>query len=166
MAVGPSDICSRPPCITGSEMIGYMPARTAEPDFTTTEFAQILSQLEPHLPISDSFETVLPQKTGAWWKSQREHMVVWFRRQDSLGSGKFTRRAPNTSARTTYNRLLAPAAFVWIAEALGVDAELVQAAADSARAEPNARKRPGLLRRHLPWSLIAEHARDNSGRDS
>lgn len=147
-------------------MTGSMPARTEEPDFTTTEFADVLSKLEPHLPISDSFESDLPQKTGAWWTSQREHMVVWFRGEDSTGSGKFTRRTSNTSARTTYNRLLAPAAFVWMAEALGVDAELVQAAADAARAEPNPKKRSGLLRKHLPWTLIAERARECARRPS
>lgn len=159
----------------GGESDGTAPAgvsgseqrmRPPEHDFTTAEFAQILSELEPHLPISDSFVSDLPQKTGAWWTSQREHMVVSFRGSDSPGSGKFTRHAPNTSARTTYNRLLAPAAFVWMAEALGANQELVQAAANAARAEPNARKRPGLLREHLPWSLIAERAGDYSRRES
>lgn len=135
-----------------------MPTRTTEPDWTTEEFARILSGLEPHLPISDAFEAELPQRTGTWWTSQREHMVAWFRGQDSRGSGKYSRHAPNTSARTTYNRLLAPAAFVWIAEALGVGPAIVQASADAARREPNARKRPGLLRKHLPWALIAEQA--------
>lgn len=135
-----------------------MPAKPSEPDFTTAEFARMLSMLEPHFPISDTFETDLPQKSGTWWTSQREHMVTWFRGQDSPGSGKFTRRTPNTSARTTYNRLLAPAAFLWLAEALGAETEVVKAAADAARAEPNARKRPGLLRKHLPWALIADLA--------
>lgn len=83
----------------------------------------------------------------------------WFTEQVTCGSGAFTRTEPNTSARTTYNRLLAPAAFVWMAEALGEDSAVVQAAADAARDEPNARKRPGLLRKQLPWSRIAELTR-------
>ncbi|MFI8776578.1 hypothetical protein ACIGH6_05745 [Brachybacterium paraconglomeratum] len=140
------------------EIIRVMPAGTSSTDFTTAEFADILSRLEPHLPISDAFEADLPQRTGSWWTNQREHMVAWFRGQDSTGSGKFTKRAPDTSARLTYNRLLAPAAFVWMAEALGVSPEVVQAAADAARAEGNARKRPGVIRSHLPWDLIAARA--------
>ncbi|WP_394255856.1 hypothetical protein [Pseudoclavibacter helvolus] len=81
-------------------------------------------------------------------------MISWFAAQNSLGAGAYSRKTPNTSARVTYNRLLCPAAFVWMAEALGEDPEVVQAAAGAARAEPNARKRPGLLRKHLPWSRI------------
>lgn len=132
-------------------------SRTGD-DIHVRDFARVLRRLEPHLPISDQYELDVPQKQGVWWSSQQEHMVRWFSDQNTRGSGAFTRSEPNTSARTTYNRLLAPAAFVWMAEALGEDAEVVQAAADAARAEPNARRRPGLLRRHLPWIRIAELA--------
>ncbi|MCR3733823.1 hypothetical protein LY40_001489 [Prauserella salsuginis] len=73
--------------------------------------------------------------------------------------GWLGRRQPNTSAKRTYNRLLGPASLVWMAEALGKVPAVVQVAADAARSEPNPRKRAGLLRRHLPWSRIAELAR-------
>lgn len=88
-------------------------------------------------------------------------MLAWFGAQSGLGTGKFTRQAPNASARTTYNRLMCPAAFVWMAEALGEEPAIVKAAADAARAEPNARKRSGLLRAHLPWTRISELVRQN-----
>lgn len=128
-------------------------------DIHVRDFVRVLQTLQPHLPISDQYELDRPQKTGAWWSSQQEHMVKWFGNQDSLGSGAFTRQTANTSAKITYNRLSCPAAFVWMAEALGEDPDVVQAAADTARDEPNARKRPGLLRRHLPWERIAELAK-------
>lgn len=128
-------------------------------DIHVRDFARVLAALEPHLPISDQYELDVPQKQGVWWSSQQEHMVRWFSDQPTRGSGAFTRAEPNTSARTTYNRLLAPAAFVWMAEALGEDPAVVQAAADAARAEPSARRRLGLLRRLLSWSRIAELAR-------
>lgn len=128
-------------------------------DIHVRDFARVLAALEPHLPISDQYELDVPQKQGVWWSSQQEHMVRWFSDQPTRGSGAFTRAEPNTSARTTYNRLLAPAAFVWMAEALGEDPAVVQAAADAARAEPSARRRSGLLRRLLSWSRIAELAR-------
>lgn len=128
-------------------------------DIHVRDFARVIATLEPHLSISDQYELDVPQKQGVWWSSQQEHMVRWFSDQPTRGSGAFTRTEPNTSARTTYNRLLAPAAFVWMAEALGEEPAVVQAAADAARAEPSARRRPGLLRRHLPWSRIAELAR-------
>lgn len=132
-------------------------------DIHVRDFVRVLERLEPHLPISDQYELDRPQKQGVWWSSQQEHMVRWFSDQLTLGSGAFTRQEPNTSSRTTYNRLLAPAAFVWMAEALGEDAAVVQAAADAARAEPNARRRPGLLRKRLPWSRVAELARTRLG---
>lgn len=129
-----------------------------EGDFHVDVFARILQSLEPHLPISDAYERDSPQPRGTWWTSQQEHMVSWFSSQKGHGAGAFTRSSPNVSARTTYNRLLAPAAFLWMAEALGELPGVVQAAADAALAEPNSRKRPGLLRRHLPWERIAELA--------
>lgn len=123
-------------------------------DLHVDEFVRVLRTLDAHLPISYKYERDRPQYSESWWSSQREHMISWFAAQNSLGAGAYSRKTPNTSARVTYNRLLCPAAFVWMAEALGEDPEIVQAAADAARAEPNARKRPGLLRKHLPWSRI------------
>ena len=138
---------------------GSMVDADNDDNFHIDDFVQVLRSLDPHLPISDQYERECPQLRGSWWTSQKEHMTQWFSAQNSNGSGAFSRRLPNTSARTTYNRLLCPAAFVWIAEALGEESDVVQAAADAARAEANARKRPGLLRRHLPWTRIAELAR-------
>lgn len=132
---------------------------TLNDDLHVDEFALVLQSLEPHLPISDAYERDCPQLQGAWWSSQQEHMVTWFQSQNSQGSGAFTRKIPNVSARKTYNRLLCPAAYVWMAEALGEDPNEVQAAADAARAESNPRKRSGLLRRHLPWTRIVELVR-------
>lgn len=130
-----------------------------EDDFHIDEFVRVLRSLEPHLPVSDAYERDCPQLQRAWWSSQQEHMVAWFQGQNSQGSGAFTREVPNVSARTTYNRLLCPAAFVWMAEALGEDSRVVQTAADAARNENNPRKRPGLLRQYLPWLRIVELVR-------
>lgn len=132
---------------------------TAAEDIHVSEFVRILRSREAHLPISDLYEKDRPQLKGVWWTSQKEHMIRWFGSQNSRGSGAYSRATPNTSARTTYNRLLCPAAFVWMAEALGENPVVVQAAADAARSEPSARRRPGLLRKHLPWPRIVELAR-------
>ena len=128
-------------------------------DFHVTQFIRILRSCEAHLPVSDRYEQDLPQVRGTWWTSQQEHMVAWFGNQTTRGSGAYSRAAPNTSARTTYNRLLSAPAFLWMAEALGEETAVVQAAADAARQEPDARRRPGILRKHLPWGRIAELAR-------
>lgn len=138
----------------------FMAGNAPSADMHVRDFARVLQRLEPHLPISDAYERDHPQVRVAWWSSQKEHMTRWFSLQDSHGSGTFMREEPNTSARTTYNRLLCPAAFVWMAEALGEDPAVVKSAADAARDEPSARKRSGLLRRHLPWQRISQLARE------
>lgn len=127
-------------------------------DMHVRDFVRVLQRLESHLPISDAFESDLPQRRGSWWSSQKEHLIQWFGDQETYGSGAFAREVRNTSARTTYSRLLSAPAFVWLAEALGEDPAVVSAAANAARAEPNPRRRPGILRGALPWERIFELA--------
>jgi hypothetical protein len=127
------------------------------PDFDTREFAHLLETLDAHLPISDAFEEADPQKNGHWWTSQKEHMTVWFSSQKTLGSGGFTRSAPNNSAHATYQRLQSAEALLWIAEALGADDSTLRKAAATALKE-NRRSRPRIIRQVIPWSVIAELA--------
>lgn len=61
---------------------------------------------------------VSPNKTG---RTEREHMVGWFRANETTGSGHYSRNEPNRSARLCYNRLLNAASLLWIAEAVGVE---------------------------------------------
>lgn len=128
---------------------------TDEPDFDVQDFSDLLRTLPKHLPISDAFEVADPQKQGHWWTSQREHMSEWFAVQATTGEGSFTRNQGNRSARRTYQRLGHAEGLVWIAEALGADSNRVQAAVDAALAEPNRRRRPAIVRHHLPWSAIS-----------
>lgn len=131
-------------------------------DFDVREFAQLLSTLPAHLPLSDAMEQADPQKTRRWWSSQREHMSVWFDSQATTGSGSFTRQKPNRSARATYNRLQHPEGLVWIAEALGADKKLLQQVTNEALSI-NRRKRSGFVRQHLPWDMIAALAKSLLG---
>lgn len=127
-------------------------------DMHPARFAGILATLAPRLPISDQFDTAYPQRRGAWWTDQREHMVSWFNSQDTLGAGAYTRRTPNRSARTAYERLQAPGALLWIAEAIGAPSEAVRAAADAAVQVTDNRSRCRAIRAHLPWARISEAA--------
>lgn len=124
----------------------------------TGRFAEILWTLEPALPISTALERAQPQRRGAWWRNQRDHMGTWFEQQRTLGSGAYSREAPNLSARRTWNRLLHAAGMIWIAEALGAPADRVQAAADAALREPDVRRRCAAVREVLPWDLIYQLA--------
>jgi hypothetical protein len=134
----------------------------SEIDFDVKQFARLLARLPEHLEISDAMEEADPQKNGRWWTSQREHMTSWFASQATRGSGSFTRREPNRSAKMTYNRLQHPEGLVWIAEALGADPALVRKVARDALDIPR-RSRSGFVRKHIPWSLIAQLAKSRLG---
>lgn len=121
-----------------------MPSRPGPSDYTVSQFAAILARQPRH-----------PQRT---------HMVDWFLSQTTRGSGDYTRQKPNHSARTTYQRLRDPAAILWIGAALGAPPSRIQAATAAARAEPDRRLHPGIIRRHLPWDLIATLAADQQQR--
>ncbi len=92
--------------------------------------------------------------TGRWYGNQKNHVLGWFESQSTTGSGAYSRAKPNTSARTTYNRLLNPAMPLWIAEALGEDPDVVQLAGEEALKVPP-RSRTAAARKILPWSRIA-----------
>jgi len=120
------------------------------------DFVRVLKRLDDRLPISDRYDSEYGQETGMWWKSQKEHMISWFGSQNTKGSGQYSRNMPNNNAKTTYNRLQCPGALLWIAEALGEDADIVQKAADAAGAEVVKRKRCGIMRKMIPWERISE----------
>ncbi|MSS45762.1 hypothetical protein FYJ43_06845 [Cutibacterium sp. WCA-380-WT-3A] len=129
-----------------------------EIDLDVKKFARILGKLEEHLEVSDAFEDAVVGQSERRWSSQREHMTSWFRGQRTTGSGAYTRNKPNHSAKRAYNRLQSPEGLLWIAEALGADTELVRAAADEALAAKPNQSRCAVIRRHLPWPMIAELA--------
>ena len=95
--------------------------------------------------------------SGRWRHNQKEHVLTWFASQPTRGAGAYSRKTPNTSARITYNRLMNPAMILWIAEALGEDPQVVQAAGEKVLAVPS-RSRAGAARKVLPWSRIVELA--------
>ncbi|PXA77862.1 hypothetical protein DCC24_02885 [Auritidibacter sp. NML100628] len=87
-------------------------------------------------------------------------MTEWFASQATTGFGAYVRRRTDLSATKTYNRRQSAEGLVWIAEALGADADLVQQAAHDVLIRP-CRGRRGYVREHLPWELIAEMAEDS-----
>lgn len=124
-------------------------------DFDVRAFARMFEDLPEHLPISDAMSNGYED---SWYTSQREHMCGWFRAQTTTGSGSYTRKEPNYSARTTYQRLASAPAMIWIAEALGVDADVIERAAAEVEEEPEPRSHCGIIRQHIPWEVIADKA--------
>lgn len=141
-----------------------MKKTNASQDFHVDDFVQILQKLPGHQPMTMAFETAWAVErkkptpdTGQWYHRQKDHVLGWFASQVTRGGGAYTRAKPNTSARTTYNRLLNPAMPLWIAEALGEDPDVVQQAGEKALTVPP-RSRTAAARKILPWNRIVELA--------
>lgn len=127
---------------------------TGPSDLTCDQMARIFERREDHYPVSDRYVREVhdsPEKTG---DTEREHMVVWFRLNSTTGSGSYSRRMGNTSARTCYNRLRNAGSLLWIAEAVGVDREMVERAFDAAVEAGDYRRACGAVRRVIPWEAI------------
>ena len=125
-------------------------------DYSIYDAAHVFLTLEQHPPITQKLMDHLATFKTLHWTDQREHMVTWFLSQDSLGSGQYSRRRPNTSARVTYNRLLSAPGTLWIAEALGIDEARCLEALEVAKPKMDLRKKLRLMREILPWHDIAE----------
>ena len=114
-------------------------------DISVEDFADILCLLEP-VP-----ETV---EKKVWYKTQKQHMVVWFQEQTTTGFGKYTRDTANYSARVCYNHLLNARALLWIAYALGESSDVIQAASEAVEKESNFRKQCSAFREVIPFERI------------
>lgn len=127
---------------------------TEQNDLTCDQMARIFECREDHYPVSDRYvreEHDSPEKSG---KNEREHMVIWFRLNSTTGSGSYSRRTGNTSARICYNRLRNAGSLLWIAEAVGVNRETVEQAYNAAVGTGDYRRAYGAVRRIIPWETI------------
>ncbi len=123
-------------------------------DVSCRWMAAFLERCERHYPVSDRYIRDVhdsPDKTGG---DEREHMVSWFEANATTGIGAYSRQRGNDSARRCYNRLQNAASLLWIAEAVGVPAELVERAYDAAVEAGDRRRACGAIRKVVPWSAI------------
>ena len=99
--------------------------------------------------------TTPPDKSG---EDEREHMIIWFESNETSGSGSYSRKTPNGSARTCYGRLCNAASLLWIAEAVGVPKATVQRAFEAAETAGDYRSACGRIRKIIPWDEILVRA--------
>lgn len=132
--------------------------KSGSKDITCRAFADFLETREPHYPVSDRYVEEIhdsPDKTGA---DEREHMVVWFRTNETCGHGSYSRTTPNTSAKTCYGRLGNAGSLLWIAEAVGIPSSMVNQAFEAAVEAGNYRRACGAIRRIIPWAEVQRRA--------
>ena len=123
-------------------------------DIRCKAFSNFLEGKFDHYPYSDSYIKEVhdsPDKTG---RTEREHMVQWFRSNETKGAGSYSRQAPNTSARRCYNSLMNAASLLWIAEAVGIDELTVRLAYEAAIEAGDYRRACGAIRKIITWDMI------------
>ncbi len=132
--------------------------KQVERELTCREFAELLRTRKAHYPISDRYVSEVhdsPDKSGG---DEREHMVIWFESNETCGSGSYSRKSPNRSARACYGRLGNAASLLWIAEAMGVPGDAVQCAFDAAVDAGHHRTACSRIRKIIPWDEVRSRA--------
>lgn len=117
----------------------------------------ILKTLEAFPPKTAALEATLRIGVGyggAWYTSQKEHMVLWLEGYETAGAYG---RKPNSGAdaKAIYNRLMCPASLFWMAEAGGVSDALLDAAHRAATdASDHCASQSAAIRRVIPWAVL------------
>ena len=125
-------------------------------DVSCRRMAAFLGRCERHYPVSDRYVRDVHDSPDKMGRDEREHMVSWFESNATTGFGSYSRQRGNDSAKRCYNRLQNAASLLWIAEAVGVPAELVERAYDAAVEAGDRRRACGAIRRVVPWSEVYE----------
>jgi hypothetical protein len=126
-------------------------------DFSAKDLRRIVLGLPEFLPITEEYERsdrAERARKPVSYRSQREHIERWLYEYD--GPGFYGRSRPGGSARQFYNRFKCVAGLIWLAEALGVPATVVN---EGIRAVAAGSRNPasecGAFRRVVPWSMLA-----------
>lgn len=124
------------------------------PDIRCRKFSDILASKSDHYPYSDKYIAEVHDSKDKTGRTEREHMVEWFRANETKGSGAYSRQVPNQSARRCYNGLMNAASLLWIAEAVGIDELTVRRAYEAAVAAGDYRRACGAIRKIITWDMI------------
>lgn len=114
---------------------------------------QWLAQVIERLPQDQA----VPDNTPGYnvYNTQRAHWLGWLDPAAGTGTYALTTRG-SVSARTVYQRIGEPRMLLWLAEAAGVDPELLlQARESTAQVQPLA-SQCAAIRKLIPWRLLAE----------
>lgn len=114
---------------------------------------QWLAQTIERLPPDEA----VPDNTPGYnvYNTQRAHWLGWL--DPAAGTGTYARSTRGSvSARTVYQRIGEPRMLLWLAEAAGVDPELLQQARESAAQVQPLASQCAAIRKHIPWRTLAE----------
>jgi len=119
---------------------------------TYPDFPPRTTALEQRIQIGTGFH-------GKWYRSQKEHMLGWMIVQEAQAREK-DRDPSTTDAKQMWGRLKCSPSMFWLAEAAGVEDELLDEAENAAVAAAAINSRDGephgrLMREVLPWDVIS-----------
>lgn len=123
-------------------------------DIRCKGFSDILRTKEDHYPYSDRYINEVRDSSSKTGRTEREHMVEWFRANETKGSDSYSRQSPNQSARRCYNSLMNAGSLLWIAEAVGIDELTVRRAYEAAVEADDYRRACGAIRKIITWDMI------------
>ncbi|WP_349630174.1 very short patch repair endonuclease [Bradyrhizobium manausense] len=135
---------------------------------TPNQLARLIKKLDPHLPISDSFETEMPggraEQKRAWYSSQRQHWLGWL--TEYKGPGAYDRKEPGgRDAEFVYNHIVNPKMLIWLAEAVGAPrGRLLRAKKAALSAGPRMQAMSAAIRGEFPYSYIETLLKANAPR--
>lgn len=123
-------------------------------DIRCKTFSGLLATKNDHYPYSDRHIAEVHDSASKTGRTEREHMVEWFRSNETKGFGSYSRENPNRSASRCYNSLMNAASLLWIAEAVGIDELTVRRAYEAAVSAGDYRRVCGAIRKIITWDMI------------
>lgn len=112
---------------------------------TVSALRKAIKRLPSDLPIHN------PNK---WYITQKQHWLGWL--NDYPGSGAYGRRTDIArDARYAYNHIVEVKMLLWLAEAIQLDAELLEKVRAEIKSEKTLMGKSGKVRQHITWDTVA-----------
>ena len=125
-------------------------------DMDCIAFSNLLNTKEPHYPYSDRYNSEVHRSQDEAESTEKEHMVNWFKKNPTKGSGSYSRKNPTNSAKRCFGYLRNAASLLWIAEAAGIDEPTVAKAFEAAKQAGNVQGSCKAIRDIITWPMIMQ----------
>lgn len=103
----------------------------------------------------ESLPTDMPRThPGKWYRSQKEHWLGWLGGYG--GPGAYGRKVRGKDAKYAYNHIVESKMLLWLIGEAGVRSELLENAREAADKASSMPAKSAEVRRHVPWSVLAE----------
>jgi hypothetical protein len=115
-----------------------------------------LRKLNISTPITEKFEGKdKPDfvKT-TWYENQGEHWQGWVNGYE--GAGAYNRKNNRRTAKFIYNHIMCPPMYIWMAETIGINENLILDMVDEANKTQRYQEQCKIMRKYLPWKIAEE----------